>query len=282
MSILYKCLMVCFLTILLGLGFCTASEYMLHYHKTILTKSVEVPVKISLGAAEQPITVHELQEIYYIEERGVGNKTYNVYLGSTIQQIDAYLPLLNIIDSADEKAVIHIHLAGDGGDADTLFMLANSLLNSKAKVIITLEGSVYSAHAILDFVADELRIPDYGLMMLHRISIYGKESECDDLGDKTDRTQSVKQKCIDSIIEYTKIGDEFFVRNIVPILGEQITLEILKGFDVYISFPDLIKEHGNVVKVQQIIKEYWETHDFQEVKDRLVGIVKKDRAERGI
>ncbi len=217
---------------------------------------------------------------YFTVVTGFQTKHIDIYLGTTILYLDEYLEVFILINQATRLDVITVHLSGDGGSADSLYAFANLLLETPARVVTKIYGSVYSAHALMNFIADEIHIPEYGLMMLHRTSMYGQEAQCVEDTTATDRTQPVREKCLDSIHTYTAIGDDFIIKNILPILGKKLVFAILSGKDVYIMFPDLVEQYGTTIKAAEIVAAYWETHDYEKIKKSMLKKVLKDRLHR--
>lgn len=104
----------------------------------------------------------------------VAGKEYIVYLDTKILATYQYRDLFYLFDNAAEKDVIVLKINTSGGKVGTTIQLMESIKNCKGKVI----GEIFyamSAGAMVAFSCDEVRVADYGVVLIHNIggTVYG-------------------------------------------------------------------------------------------------------------
>lgn len=99
------------------------------------------------------------------------NQVCSVHLTDEIVDSNKYINLKKLLDGAGSGDKITIHLAGFGGDAHTLLSLYNSLRSTKADVTMSVEGHVYSAHALLAVMGDHLVVGKHLYLMFHDVQV---------------------------------------------------------------------------------------------------------------
>ena len=167
---------------------------------------------------------------------GIIYNTCSVRLTTSISKQEDYQEILQLLSDAKHGDQITFYLAGNGGSVDTTIQLYNAIKNTNAHVTMVLEGSVYSAHAYIALMGQELIVGDYIIFMLHRSSGYGHAQEtCAQNKGQTDRTQDLEKKCM----EYQKAfayQDESIVRGLLSkILTPAEIKKVLEGFDVLLT-----------------------------------------------
>lgn len=101
-----------------------------------------------------------------------GTVTCDVQLSQSIEGASAYFKLKEFLDTHTNSAsdTVVFHLSGYGGLVDGTTYLTNMIQNLKANTVMSVEGDVYSAHAVLAFVGKTLVTSNYGLYYFHASS----------------------------------------------------------------------------------------------------------------
>lgn len=117
---------------------------------------------------------HVLVALLFAAALSIANTTFNPFnLGPNnyyIYGIDNSLSMNRTIDQirhADEWETIVIYLNSPGGYIHTMLQLIDAIEESKAHVIVNVDGFAMSAAAILAFTGDETLITDNDLFMFH-------------------------------------------------------------------------------------------------------------------
>jgi ATP-dependent Clp protease protease subunit len=98
------------------------------------------------------------------------NKSIKIYLTGAIEEPYTYNEMCYLLDTADADTTVDIYLNTPGGIIDSAFMIANSITNSKAKVIGHLSGTVASAGTLISMACDELNLTPHLSFMIHNYS----------------------------------------------------------------------------------------------------------------
>lgn len=174
---------------------------------------------------------------------GFFKETCHIRLTTQISNPENYQTILDKISTADEGDVFVFHLIGNGGRVDTVIQFYNVIKNSKAKVIMIVEGDVYSGHALIAAMGDELIVGDNVLFLVHTTSAYGiyKEHCKKNFKGKKDRDQSAYDKCMNyyeqHIIQTNSLIIKLYSKYMTP---EQLARAI-SGYDVIITGEDIKK-----------------------------------------
>lgn len=91
---------------------------------------------------------------------------------SEIKGYDENQGVAKILQEAKSNDVIRFHIAGYGGEVDTVYYLIDNIKQSKAKVIMIVEAPSYSGHAYLATQGSKLVMAPYSLLMFHIDSAY--------------------------------------------------------------------------------------------------------------
>lgn len=103
-------------------------------------------------------------------------KACNFYLPDVVEDYSVYLPIIQKLSEAGLGDVMTFHLSGYGGDAQTLISLANEMRHSPAHIVIIVTAPVYSAHAFLALMGDELHVYSGVFFMFHDVQ-YGDDAD---------------------------------------------------------------------------------------------------------
>lgn len=176
-----------------------------------------------------------------------------VYLSSTIWDQAKYRQIFLLIENSPSTQDINIHLAGNGGDMNSVVYFYNAIKKSKSKVTMVVEGPVYSAHAFLSMVGTSIDIADGSFFMFHKPAVYNSKINefvsplliCKVLYGKKDREQDLVKKCEDRMNNegyiYTKIFESTFYKYLTK---DEID-NINKGDDIFIKSDDMRKRINN-------------------------------------
>lgn len=98
-------------------------------------------------------------------------KLCDVDFSETIQSSDKYMSVFSLLKKAGPFDVITLHLEGYGGDALTATKMYNAIQASSATVIASVEGPVYSAHAVISMAPKTIHIWPGVLFMFHDVQM---------------------------------------------------------------------------------------------------------------
>lgn len=125
-------------------------------------------------------------------------KTIDIRMDSEITSDESVRPIIKALQEASWDDTVIMHMAGFGGEVETVENIINNMHASKAHVVVIVEAPVYSGHAYISASGDEIIMRPFTYMMFHTSSGYGtdctKESKDYD-PNGTDRTVSNIEHC---------------------------------------------------------------------------------------
>lgn len=164
------------------------------------------------------------------------DKTFDIRMKDEIKGVDTVNSIIRVLQEADTNTTVVFHLAGYGGDIETLFRLVNEIHRSNAKVIGIVEAPVYSAHAYLAANIPLLIIDKYSYLMFHGSSILN--TNClTSTGE--DRGVSNVYHCQMMKNSHLALTHELIWNTTVLTNEERVTIE--NGGDVYLFPKDIQK-----------------------------------------
>lgn len=92
-----------------------------------------------------------------------------VTLNSVISSREDYYQLQKMLESFTPADTVVIVLAGNGGSAESLFVLTNYIKRSKADITMKVVGNVYSAHALLALLGNHHVFYPHTVFLFHEI-----------------------------------------------------------------------------------------------------------------
>lgn len=98
------------------------------------------------------------------------NSTTEVFLSDAVEDPSNYDELCYKLSKATVNDTVIFHLNTPGGIIDSAKMIYNSMVNSKAHIIVKCTGTVASAGTIISMAADELILAPYTAFMIHNYS----------------------------------------------------------------------------------------------------------------
>ena len=170
-----------------------------------------------------------------------------VYFSDTIQSPMAYTALAVQLEKATPDTVITIHLIGFGGNADTVLYLENLISRSKATVIMDVDGSVYSAHAMIAMLGKQINIGKYGHFMFHYPAAMNYKREYVDpaticpLLTGVDRGIPNSVNCANEMKFSAKEFEDIFQAKIAPYLTAEEIKRYHQGYQVHVSGPEMAR-----------------------------------------
>ncbi len=182
-------------------------------------------------------------------------KVCQVYFSDSISGPEDYVQLANQLAMADKETTINIHLIGNGGRADTIAYLTNVINSSKAKVVMHVDGNVFSAHAMIAFSGDELKISPLSYFLFHYPAAmdpltkeYVPPASICNYYRGLDRGISSKDKCLEEMKVEQIIYNTFFYTKIAPYLTKEEIKRYNEGYEVLITGVEMQKrvEQGHV------------------------------------
>lgn len=164
------------------------------------------------------------------------NKVQSFNIESQINTAEESRSLINALQTADKGDVIIIHLAGYGGDGETMMVLVSAIRASSAMTIAVVEAPVYSAHAYIALACDKVLMQPYTTLMLHNGS--NNNINCDEFVGLKDRghDESVKCKQMQAAVNYMVTG---LLNTFTLITPEERSL-VENGYDLYLTSDEVI------------------------------------------
>lgn len=180
-------------------------------------------------------------------------KQLDIYFKTVIKDQFEMQDLLVSLDSLGKGDKAVFHLAGQGGSGEVLVVIANHIKQAQdrgVKVIMNVEGDVYSAHAFLATIGDEMRLGSgaYGAYMyFHTVSIFETNCSIQKGKDRADSNAAVCQLMKNEWILKTNTIIEGI--NLLPraakdriIKGHAVIVKWEKDRLVWVTTDDSIKE----------------------------------------
>lgn len=179
------------------------------------------------------------------KDRGIFSTTYHINMKNEIKDTDSVKNILKVLQTATSRDTVVFHLAGYGGEVDTVADIVNNANASKAHIETRVEAPVYSGHAFLAVLLPNLKVEKYAYLMFHYSSILNFGGCADKEG--YDRGVSNVEHCqmfVDAHIHmFNKLLDDS------KYLTQEEKLSIMKGHDVYLHSEDIAKRQGILHKL---------------------------------
>lgn len=186
-------------------------------------------------------------------EQGTQGKICNIELSSDIQDFNQYRELFYLLQNATQDTTVVFHLSGNGGFIAPLYAMYNNISNTKANVIMQVDGPVSSAHAFLAFLGGRMVVHDTSYFMFHLPAFTDSRGEntvmldCSGLSGVVDRGQSMEEKCHQFAYYDIKLFNELFKQRIQPYLTQTQIKRYYQGYDVYVSSAQINK----IIKIKE-------------------------------
>lgn len=161
----------------------------------------------------------------------------HIYLRTQVHSPEYYIDLASELEG--HKGRVFVHLVGNGGNYEGALYIMNVL--DKLNTTIVVDGSVYSAHAILALNGKNVILPKKGLFMLHLASGTNMEEILCLTASGLDRGQDAYSKCIINLKSMLEIYNAEAIKIYSKVLNEQEILKLKQGFEIFLSV-DEIKE----------------------------------------
>lgn len=127
-------------------------------------------------------TKPNMQGFIVAKELGVGNVQYNCLIAGPVFGPEPWYRLLEILDNAQEGDVVNLDFYTPGGWVATGCLIANAILNTKAKVVGTAMSLTASIGAMMLCACHEIKIAPMATVMFHCSSGggFGKTPDVED------------------------------------------------------------------------------------------------------
>lgn len=173
----------------------------------------------------------------------------DINLRKEIKDTNSVLHIVQVLQNAKDGDVVVFHLAGFGGEVDSVILIANNIKLSKAFVIMSVEAPVYSGHAYLALLGDAFRMSPGSFLMFHESSVV--DVDCTKQ-EGYDRGISNITHCDDMKEANVRIGEEL-LKSIKLLTPSDITM-ILNGNDLYL-FPADVEARIRAPLVNTSVKQ---------------------------
>lgn len=151
-----------------------------------------------------------------------------------IKNTDTIKNICKILQEANDGDTITFHLAGFGGEADSMFLIIDNLKTTKAYVTMSVEAPVYSAHAYLALFGNNLVVARFAYLMFHSSSIIDLDcSKVEGFDRGVPNTEHCAAFKTSQLILQQRLLDD------APVLTEKEKMLILQGNDVYLFDNDV-------------------------------------------
>ena len=164
---------------------------------------------------------------------GPGSKMLN-----TAPQI---IYIVQSLNSADVGEKIYLHVAGEGGEVSLAQLVISAIKNTKADLVVVVDGKVLSAHAYIALSAKKIIINPGSYFMVHTDNTYHMSKYMCGLPG-VDRGLLYTDKCVKKIKTTDLLQEAMIKEHFKGSLSEEEIRQVLSGEDVYVS--------GDVMKVR--------------------------------
>lgn len=155
----------------------------------------------------------------------------DIYMVDEIKEYRQTQDIIQTLNEASAGSTVTFHLAGYGGQVDSVMRILNAMKMSKAHVVTEVEAPVYSGHAYIALSGQTLKIRPYTIIMMHHSSGYNQQAVCDkETG--TNRAMTNKDSCLlylNTSLEVTTV----IIQQMSYLTAEQKQV-ILEGRDLYL------------------------------------------------
>jgi ATP-dependent Clp protease protease subunit len=104
---------------------------------------------------------------------------HHFYMTKVIEEVDAYLDMINVLKTAEQHDTIFIYLNTPGGNLYTSIQIISAIRNSSATVVTCMEGMVASAGTLIFLAGHKHVVNANCTFMIHNYShgVWGKGNE---------------------------------------------------------------------------------------------------------
>lgn len=155
---------------------------------------------------------------------------YSIQYNQETHSLNSIRNVTKVLQEAKKGDTITFHLAGYGGEVETMYDLVNNIRKTKAKVIMEVEAPCYSGHAYLAVYGDELYISDFAYLMFHTSSEYNLDCTKE---KGTDRGMINIEHCEALKNQDMRLFTAYIINSKILTSEEQVAL--MNGQDVYID-----------------------------------------------
>jgi len=192
-----------------------------------------------LGGMVTMNTLGSVENKIYVE-----GKHTDIQLDSVVSyKISAYHDILQAYRKAGPDETITLHLTGMGGSTMVQSLLSAAIANSKADTVVSVDGTIISAHVYIMLSAKKVRVTNTnGSALMHRAAIGGSEIRMCKDPEFLEKKNS----------EFTCKNEELNIRQLMKdIYTEAEIQQVLDGDDLLITLGDLkqrLQKAGRLVE----------------------------------
>src|SRR6185437_10265061 len=168
------------------------------------------------------------------------SKHYDIVLEDVVRGNIWYEDVGKVLRDANYGDTITFHLAGFGGQEDSMYLLINQIHGTKAEVTMSVEAPVYSAYAYLATSGDKLVMYPYTWLMFHFSSVLNTDCTT---ATGTDRGVSNVEHC--NAFKNTVVAMGNVLVNSNKVLTAQEKERIKTGHDVYLPSNEVMLRLDN-------------------------------------
>jgi ATP-dependent protease ClpP protease subunit len=168
-------------------------------------------------------------QVVTIKDKFIGHQI-DIRMDSEIGNDESVRPIIKALQEAKWDDTVIFHMAGFGGEVETVENIINNMHASKAHVITIVEAPVYSGHAYISASGDEIIMMPFTYMMFHTSSGYGTDCSTQ---TGTDRTVSNIEHCQAGLDAHMALVNKILAS--FKILTGEETVRIMTGHDVYLT-----------------------------------------------
>jgi len=168
--------------------------------------------------------------------------TWEVKLSNEVGNVDEYAELIHILKTQGTWDTVIIHVAGNGGVAESAAAIASAMQNSRGQVLVYVDGDVYSADAMIAIAGRIVYIRPATMFLFHSASPGMPIADiCKQVHGQQDRGQDMEQKCVSFLTHKLEILNTYLFEKMSSVLTAEELQRVKQGFDVTISGAEIAK-----------------------------------------
>ncbi len=183
--------------------------------------------------------------------------THNFYIYSAIDDLNDYVDMITVLDTAQENDFIHIYINTPGGSVNTTISIIHAMLRSRANVVTHADGEVASAGTLIFFAASLRIVYPYSHFMFH---------------DASGGTLGKINENIKNIMATSELIQKLAYDLYCPTFTEEEVDQILEGRDYYCDAEEM---YDRIKAVEEQVNEELaeETEQPEEEEEGEVNVV---------
>lgn len=184
--------------------------------------------------AEIPQIFHQHLHLPFFDTQR-NSRCIKAYIDEPIKDAKYYRPLLHTIFSLSENDIVHLSINSYGGLLDGAIAIINTIENTEATVIVSVDGVAASAASLIALSAPNIKVSEYATMMIHAATFgsFGKQSDVMSHASFVDKkVKSLMQKIYKNFLTDSEFNEVLMGREIW-LDADQIIYRLKKREELY-------------------------------------------------